>query len=151
MVLHAIGSMITPITTTLNNSKFFAALVMILLNIGSKYVNLGLTKSQEEYLRHSFLRYLLIFGMCWAASRDIFLTLIFTAIICVSLDYLLNEKSKLCIIPLKYRKFKDVFDTDGDGVLSEEEIKRAEEVILRAKKEQRKHRMVMHLNYIKNG
>ena len=35
----------------LNNSKFFAGLVMIMLNIGSKYVTIELSKSQEAYLK----------------------------------------------------------------------------------------------------
>ena len=36
-----------------NNSKFFAGIVMIMLNIGSKYVTIELSKSQEQYLRNS--------------------------------------------------------------------------------------------------
>ena len=31
----------------LNNSKFFAGLVMILLNIGSKYITIKISKSQK--------------------------------------------------------------------------------------------------------
>ena len=38
----------------LNNSKFFAGLVMIMLNIGSKYVTIELSKSQEAYLKNSY-------------------------------------------------------------------------------------------------
>ena len=36
----------------LNNSKFFAGLVMIMLNIGSKYITIELSKSQEQYLKN---------------------------------------------------------------------------------------------------
>ena len=36
---------------SLNNSRFFAGLVMIMLNIGSKYVTIELSKSQEQYLK----------------------------------------------------------------------------------------------------
>ena len=32
---------------SLNNSKFFAGLVMIMLNIGSKYITIELSKTQE--------------------------------------------------------------------------------------------------------
>ena len=32
---------------SLNNSKFFAGIVMIMMNIGSKYISIKLTKSQE--------------------------------------------------------------------------------------------------------
>ena len=135
----------------INNSKLFAGVVMILLNIGSKYINLGLTKSQEEYLRHSFLRYILIFAICWMGSRDIFIALILTAVLSISLDFFLNENSEYCIIPDKYKKFEEVFDLDGDGVLSHSEIQKAEEVIRRAKEKERHRNMVKHLNYIKSN
>ena len=141
----------TGLLSQINNSKLFAGIIMILLNIGSKYINLGLTKSQEEYLRHSFLRYLLIFAICWMGSRDIFIALILTAILSISLDFFLNEDSKFCIIPNKYRKFEEVFDLDGDGVLSANEIKKAEEVINKAKEKERHRNMIMHLNYIKSS
>ena len=35
----------------LNNSKFFAGIVMILLNIGSKFISIQFSKSTEEYLK----------------------------------------------------------------------------------------------------
>jgi len=45
----------------LNNSKFFAGIVMIMLNIGSKYITIKLSKSQEAYLRNTIARQLLSF------------------------------------------------------------------------------------------
>ena len=41
---------------TLNNSKFFAGVVMIMLNIGSKYVTIELSKNQEQYLKNNIIR-----------------------------------------------------------------------------------------------
>ena len=35
----------------LNNSKFFAGVVMILLNVGSKFIAVQFSKSTEEYLK----------------------------------------------------------------------------------------------------
>ena len=55
----------------LNNSKFFAGLVMIMLNIGSKYITIELSKSQEQYLKNNIGRQLLIFAISWMGSRDI--------------------------------------------------------------------------------
>ena len=46
---------------SLNSSKFFAGIMMILLNIGSKYITVKLSKSQEAYLRNYVLREILIF------------------------------------------------------------------------------------------
>ena len=62
----------------LNNSKFFAGLVMIMLNIGSKYITIELSKSQEEYLRNSIGRQMLIFAISWMGSRDILIALALT-------------------------------------------------------------------------
>ena len=64
----------------LNSSKFFAGLVMILLNIGSKYITIELSKSQEAYLRNSLGRQMLIFAISWMGSRDILIALALTAI-----------------------------------------------------------------------
>jgi hypothetical protein len=43
----------------INTSKFFAGFVMIMLNIGSKYITIKLSKSQEAYLRNTIARHLL--------------------------------------------------------------------------------------------
>ena len=42
---------ITPYLDKINNSKLFAGIVMILLNIGSRYVKIDISKAQEQYLR----------------------------------------------------------------------------------------------------
>ena len=60
----------------LNDNKFFAGLVMIMLNIGSKYITIDLSKTQEQYLRNGIARQLLIFSISWMGSRDILVFLI---------------------------------------------------------------------------
>ena len=94
----------------LNNSKFFAGLVMIMLNIGSKYVTIELSKSQEAYLKNSVGRQLLIFAISWMGSRDILIALALTAIFTVLTDHLFNEESPMCIFLMKYRQFEEVLD-----------------------------------------
>ena len=81
----------------LNNSKFFAGVVMIMLNIGSKYVTVELSKSQEEYLKNNIGRQLLIFAISWMGSRDILIALALTAIFTILTDHLFNEESSMCI------------------------------------------------------
>ena len=36
----------------LNNSKFFAGVIMILLNVGSKFIQIQFSKSTEEYMKY---------------------------------------------------------------------------------------------------
>ena len=56
----------------INTSKFFAGFVMIMLNIGSKYITIKLSKSQEAYLRNTIARQLLIFSIIWMGTTRCF-------------------------------------------------------------------------------
>ena len=114
----------------LNNSKFFAGLVMIMLNIGSKYVTIELSKSQEAYLKNSVGRQLLIFAISWMGSRDILIALALTAIFTVLTDHLFNEESPMCVIPMKYRHFEEVLDLDNDDKVTDEELSKATAISL---------------------
>lgn len=117
----------------LNNSKFFSGVVMILLNIGSKYITIELSKSQEAYLRNSLGRQLLIFAIAWMGSKDILIALALTAIFNVLANHLFNEQSKFCIIPSRYRNYEDVLDLDRNGKVTEKEIKKAKEILAAVK------------------
>lgn len=134
---------------SLNNSKFFAGLVMIMLNIGSKYITIELSKTQEEYLKNHIARQILIFSISWMGTRDILMSLGLTAIFIVMTEFLFNENSKFCVIPLEYRKYKDVLDLNGDGVVSPDELKKAEEILKKAKQQQQNTAMLKTFNEFK--
>tara|TARA_B100000287_G_scaffold417704_1_gene453769 strand:- start:613 stop:1056 length:444 start_codon:yes stop_codon:yes gene_type:complete len=134
---------------SLNNSKFFAGLVMIMLNIGSKYITIELSKTQEEYLKNHVARQILIFSISWMGTRDILMSLALTAIFIVMTEFLFNENSRFCVIPLEYRKYKDVLDLNGDGVVTPDEIKKAEELLKKAKKQQTDTGMMKTMNQFK--
>ena len=131
---------------TLNNSKFFAGVVMIMLNIGSKYVTIELSKNQEQYLKNNIGRQLLIFAISWMGSRDILIALALTAIFTVLTDHLFNEQSSLCIIPKRYRRYEHLLDLDKDNQVTEEEIRKATEILEKAKRRSQKQEQLQHLN-----
>ena len=105
----------------LNNSKFFAGVVMILLNIGSKFITIQFSKSTEEYLKYTVSKQLLIFSMAWMGTRDIYSALGLTAVFTILSDYIFNEESSLCIVPHKYRVLHKLIDTNNDGVVNDTE------------------------------
>jgi len=128
----------------LNNSKFFAGVVMILLNVGSKFIAIQFSKSTEEYLKLNVTKQLLVFAMAWMGTRDIYTALILTAVFTVLSDHLFNEESPYCCVPEKYRILAKVIDENGDGNITENEINDAIAILEKAKRdklktEQRKH------------
>jgi hypothetical protein len=122
----------------LNNSKFFAGVVMILLNIGSKFIVIQFSKSTEEYMKYSVSKQLLVFAMAWMGTRDIYTALGLTAVFTILSDYLFNEESKLCIVPPKYRVLNKLIDTNNDNEVSEPELAAAIAVLEKAKREKQK-------------
>ena len=122
----------------LNSSKFFAGIVMILLNVGSKFISIQFSKSTEEYLKFSLSKQLLVFSMAWMGTRDIYVALALTAIFVVLSDHLFNEESSYCIVPHKYRVLNKLIDENTDGVISDSEVNSAMAVLEKAKKDKEK-------------
>ena len=119
----------------LNNSKFFAGIVMILLNIGSKFITIQFSKSTEEYMKYTLSKQILVFAMAWMGTRDIYTALGLTAIFTILSEHLFNEESHLCIVPQDYRVLHKLIDINDDGVVSEPELAAAIAVLEKAKRE----------------
>jgi hypothetical protein len=119
----------------LNNSKFFAGVIMILLNIGSKFIQIQFSKSTEEYLKYTVTKQILIFSMAWMGTRDIYNALGLTAIFTILSEYLFNEESSLCIVPHKYRVLHKLIDTNNDGNVTDTEISAAIAILEKANRE----------------
>ena len=131
---------------SLNNSKFFAGMVMVLMNISSKYVTIKLSKNQEAYLRNTVGRQMLIFAISWMGSRDILIALALTAIFTVLTDHLFNEESPMCVIPMKYRHFEEVLDLDKDNEVTDEELSKASAILEKAKRRGQRKEQLRNLN-----
>ena len=122
----------------LNNSKFFAGVVMILLNVGSKFISIQFSKSTEEYLKMNVTKQLLVFSMAWMGTRDIYTSLVLTAVFTILSDHFFNEESPYCCVPEKYRILSKLIDVNDDGKISEEEINDAIAILEKAKKDKKR-------------
>lgn len=129
----------------LNSSKYFTGIVMIMLNIGSRFVEIKLSDSMEQYIKYNIAREVLIFSMAWMGTRDIIVALLLTAAFVVLSDFLLNAKSNLCILPNKQKYLK--LDTNKDGIVTDIEINNAIELLERAKKQKQNERNQTLMNY----
>jgi len=131
-----------------NESRFLVALTMIFLNIGSKYIDLGFSRTQEQALRDGLAREMLIFAISFMGTRDILTAFIMTGAFVVLSDMLLNENSKYCIISNKLNKIKAMMDLNNDGMISPEEEYRALQVLEAAKKQRLKDVQANFLSYL---
>ena len=136
----------------LNDSKFFAGIIMILLNVGSKFIAIQFSRSTEEYLKLNVTKQILVFAMAWMGTRDIYTALILTAVFTVLSDHLFNEESPYCLVPKKYRLLHKLVDTNNDGIVSEQEINNAITILEKARRDKesknQKHSLIMFHNFI---
>lgn len=121
---------------SINTSRIFAGLVLLILNLFSKFITIKLSDSQEDFIRNAFGRQLLIFSIAWLGTREIITALGITAVFVVLADNLLNENSPFYILPKPISKLKKAIDANSDGMISEDEINNAINVLNKAKKQQ---------------
>ena len=91
--------------SSINQSKIFAVLVMLTMNISNRFVNLKLSKGVENYLKITFSRNILIFCVAWMGSRDIYLAILATIIFSIFADIFFNEESKYCLLPETFTNY----------------------------------------------
>ena len=87
----------------LNDNKYFVGILVLLLNFGSKYVQEEIGIFADKILSSRIARRLIIFSMCFFATRDIIISLILTAAFVIISFNLINEKSYYSILPESYK------------------------------------------------
>ena len=99
--------------STINKSKFFAGLMIIIINVAAKFVNLKLSKNVELYLKHTFSKQILIFAIAWMGTRDIYTAIAITIVFIFLVDYIFNEKSCLCCLPESFTNYHEGLDASA--------------------------------------
>ena len=135
---------------SLNSNMFFAGIMMLTLNIGSRYVQLNLSPSAESYLKYAITKEFLVFTIAWMGTRNIYVALTLTAVFVVLADYAFNDKSNFCILPEKFKKIQDSIDTNNDKIISELEIKSAMDILEKAKKQRENRIQLGYLSFYDN-
>lgn len=121
----------------LNTSTFFAGFVMIILNIGSRYINLDLSSSTESWIKYLMSKEVLVFAVSWMGTRSIYYALVITACFSIVVDHLMNVDSRYCVIPSKFRDLHTMTEEKHgpENKVSDLEISNALHTLEKAKKE----------------
>jgi uncharacterized membrane protein (DUF485 family) len=117
--------------STLNSSKFFSGCLMILMNLGSKYVGLELSEFQEEFLSKKVTRRIIIFTIFFIATRDIIISIILTGLFILFIGGIFNDNSKFCLIKKHNPKTK---------LITREDVSKAKKIINKYEKQEMKRK-----------
>jgi hypothetical protein len=63
----------------IESSPMFAGIMMLLLNIGSRYITHEYSDNDEEYMQNILLRRITIFAICFVGTRSIITSILLTA------------------------------------------------------------------------
>jgi hypothetical protein len=121
----------------LNTSTFFAGFVMLILNIGSRYINLDLHSSTESWIKYFMSKEVLVFAVSWMGTRSIYYALVITACFTIIVDHFMNVDSNYCIIPQKFKGLHKMTEEKKgpEKTVSDLEISNALHTLEKAKKE----------------
>jgi len=121
----------------MNQSKLFAGLIIIILNISSKFVTIKLSKSMEGFLKYTFSRDILVFAMAWMGTRDIYTAIIITVVFAICSNFLFNEQSGFCCLSESFieRQTGLLEEPPDKPEISEQQIADAVALLANAKKQ----------------
>jgi hypothetical protein len=80
-----------------NNNPYFIGMMMLILNLGGRFISLEVTKKQEQFLQQPWVRRVLIFTVLFVATRNLWVAFWTTVFVILFLGYLFNENSSLCL------------------------------------------------------
>jgi hypothetical protein len=102
----AVGATATAIAATnpldvlmagVNSNPYFIGIMMLLLNLGGRFLALEISKDQEKFLSHPVIRRFFLFAVLFVATRNVIIAAGLTVIVIFVLGYLFNENSELCL------------------------------------------------------
>ena len=135
--LKKIKGYLQNVVQPLNDSKIFAGLVILTLNLSSKMITLPMSRTVESIVKHSFSQYVLVFAISWMGTRDIFTAIFVTLIFAVLMEFLFNERSSFCCFTESFVSEKlqvlEQFEGNPDE-LSKEELDAAMKTIEKAQR-----------------
>jgi len=137
--------------THINTSKLFIGITMIMLNVGSKYVDFKFTKGQEKLLKEGLAREILIFAIVFMGTRDVVYAILLTAAFIILSEYAFNEKSKYCIVPERMKQITILMDTNKDGIISPEEEAKALDILNKAERYRKRDMQNKFSTYLTNA
>ena len=103
-----------------SSNPYFIGLMMLILNLGGRFIVLEVTKGQEKFFQNPWFRRFLIFTVLFVATRNLVVAAIMTVVIVLFIGYLFNENSRFFLFGGGGGGAKDISDQKKDTLTVEE-------------------------------
>lgn len=113
---------------SINNNKYFYAIMMLLMNMGARYIEIDLDNNHKNFLSSKVIRRLLIFTVSFIATRDIIASLIITSAFVIIVLNLFGSNSKYFLLSSDSNL---VLNDENQTVIPPDEIKKAYNILKR--------------------
>jgi|LauGreDrversion4_2_1035121.scaffolds.fasta_scaffold05480_6 hypothetical protein len=120
--------------TELATSKVFNGMMMLIMNVGGKYLPMELPQNLDKlFVNFKFMRYLVIFALCFMATRDVKMALFLALILIIVFKFVMNESSMFCLVKKEMfeniEKEKKKKEESEPKKVSKEEYDKAKEIV----------------------
>ena len=93
----AVMNPIDVLMSAVNTNPYFIGVMMLLLNLGGRFLALEVSKEQEKFFSQPAVRRFLLFVVLFVATRNLVVAAGLAIIVIIMLAYLFNENSELCL------------------------------------------------------
>ena len=107
-------------TMGLSGNKYMLGLMILLINLGARYIGNEVGDFMHKVLNHKFSRRFLIFLVLWMGTRDLVVAFVITIGFILLVNTLFNENSSFCILPV---------NTDPESSITKEQYLLAKELV----------------------
>jgi len=95
------ASVLALATMGLSGNKYILGLMILLINLGARYIGNEVSEFMHKVLNHKFARRFLIFLVLWMGTRDLVVAGVITISFIILVNTIFNENSDYCILPIQ--------------------------------------------------
>jgi len=95
------ASVLALATIGLSGNKYMLGLMILLINLGARYIGNEVGEFMHKVLNHKFARRFLIFLVLWMGTRDLVVAGVITIGFIILVNTIFNENSQFCILPVQ--------------------------------------------------
>ena len=82
-------------------SKWIEALFTLIINLGTSYVISDVQNILQGIFKYKFMKWLVIFAICFASTKDVYVSLIISFLFSITIWFFMDETSDIHIPHVK--------------------------------------------------